>query len=649
MLEDDDDDDDVARRRRSIDTKKKASSQLIPSFLKFDEKRYCKIINSLDWECMKESFLELWKSNGEAIGKTTSDEILTKLNTLKISPETGHQTNFVGMLGDVERDEAGRIVSAKSLITNWMVKVNFSQINYDKGGNNAGTEEFATIDVQVFEQTFLRLMEQLKRDIETEDLKVYYGAGRSYGDISSKTMFQDIDKVVYGVIFMLFYMVFVLSKYGWIEIRFSLAAVGLLNVGMAYVSGCGLASLLFPYSPVHTSLFFIIMGLGVDDIFVISSCMRKISAEHRNLSLPEKIGKTLSKAGTSITITSLTDIIAFLVGGTTVLPSLKSFCVFAAFCISINYLLVVTFFVACLVIDEKRIMQNRNGCFPLIVHKINKVWCEPKLMEKSIKFIYSKFVLTKWGKITIVFAALAISGFSTHRVFKIKQKFDPMWFIPSSSYFAELMREHTEYYPNRGFEAGVYMVDMNFTQNLPKLYELSSRLKNSTDVIDRVKSWLLPFAEFVEDDFDITKPNAMTDEQFNLQLSKFLFSTQGGEYQAYFKFKEPLECGRPANQIVISSIGFNFHKFNDRDEYLPAKRRLEKMIKDAKFELSDEAEVFLFGRIFGNWITDEIIDEEIFRNISLALVGVFFCTIVMIVNLQVCIMIFLCVLMSLVS
>jgi Patched family len=107
----------------------------------------------------------------------------------------------------------------------------------------------------------------------------------------------------------MFYMILVLSRFSWIELRCSLAAVGLLNVGMAYVSGCGLGSIFFSYSPVHTSLFFIIMGLGVDDIFVVASCLKKISAADQNLSLPEKIGKTMAKAGTSITITSLTDII----------------------------------------------------------------------------------------------------------------------------------------------------------------------------------------------------------------------------------------------------------------------------------------------------------------------------------------------------
>jgi Niemann-Pick C1 protein len=309
----------------------------------------------------------------------------------------------------------------------------------------------------------------------------------------------------------------------------------------------------------------------------------------------------------------------------------------------------VTFFVACLVIDEKRIKSNRNGFCPLIVHKENKIWCEPKLMERFIKFFYSKFVLRPFGKILIVLIAISITAFSAERVFKIKQKFDPMWFIPSQTYFAQFVKEHSEFYPNRGYEASIFFVDLNHTENLPQLYEITKQLKNRTDIIDHVKSWVIPFGDYIENDFDITKVNGISDSDFRTQLSKFLFSIQGGEYQANFKFNQTLECGKPAKDIKISSISFNFRKFEDRDEYLPARRDLDKLINDMKFNLGDKGEAFLFARILGNWITDEIIDEEIFRNITLAMIGVFFCTIVMIVNLQVCFLIFLCVLMSLVS
>lgn len=598
---------------------------------------------------MRGNFLELWKSNPDRIQRLTKEEIIFKLNSSEVSPETGHESHFDSLLGRIERNSSGFIISAKTILMTFILHINFTDVDSSKLGNSAGTEDWATYNTMAFEEKYLEAMARLKKDLDTEDIKILYGAQRSYGDISSKAMFQDIDKVVIGAFLMMIYMLFVLSKYSGPEIRFLLTSVGLMNVGMAYISGCGLSSLVLFYSPVHTSLFFIILGLGVDDIFVIMSSLKKIKAESRDLSLSEKIGKTMEKAGASITITSLTDIIAFLVGGTTVLPSLKSFCIFAAVCILMTYLYVVTFFVAVLTIDEKRLAKNRNGFFPCIVHKENTLKWNPNLMHRFITFLYSKIVLTNAGKLVVILIALAVSAFSADRVFQIKQRFDPMWFIPTSTYYFKYAMAYREAFPNRGFEAGIYMGQLNYTENLPKIIELAERIKNQSQVLSHVEAWTEPFKEYVEEihKIDITQ-NQLTDAQFKFYISKFLFSSMGGKYQANFKFEKPLVCGKPSTDIKISTITFRYHKFNDRDEYLPAKKLIERFVRESNITTNHE-NIFLWGKIFGTWITDEIIDEEILRNISLALIGVFVCTAVMIVNLQVCIFIFTCVLLSLVS
>lgn len=626
-----------------------ALNKILEPLLNFDSKKYCEMIEALPLGCMQNNFLELWNSDHEIIQHLTKQEIIAKLNRTQMSPETGHAAEFVSLLGGIETNSSGFIMTAKSLLTTWNLHINFSEVDSTKLGNMAGTEDWATYNTMIFEEKFIETMQRLKIELDAEDIKIYYAAGRSFGDISSKTLFQDMDKLFIGVALMMIYMIAILSKYSWTEIRFTLTSVGLMNVGMAYVSGCGLSSILFFYSPVHTSLFFIILGLGVDDIFVIMSALRIVKSDTKNLELTEIIGKTLEKAGASITITSLTDIIAFLVGGTTVLPSLKSFCIFASICILMTYLYVVTFFVAVLTLDEKRLLKSQNGCVPCLVHKESKLWCEPKLMPRFITFLYSRFVLKKVGKTFIIVVAIALSAFSIERIFRIKQKFDPIWFIPSSTYYFKYAMNHRYFYPNRGFEAGVYMGRMNYTAELPKILAMVDQIKNQTQILSHVSSWTEPFKEFVEDFYqtDIAKTQ-LTDAQFKLYISKFLFSSSGGQFQANFKFDSKLVCGQSTDDVKISSISFNFHKFEDRDQYLPAKRAIESIIREANFE-TKEANVFLWGKIFGNWITDEIIDEEIFRNISLALIGVFVCTAVMIVNLQVCIYIFFCVLLSLVS
>lgn len=116
-----------------------------------------------------------------------------------------------------------------------------------------------------------------------------------------------------------------------------LGSMGLFSVGMAFVCACGICSLLgVKYGPIHTSLPFLLMGLGVDDMFVMMACWRKI--QFKEVDIPERIGLMLSHAGASITVTSVTDIAAFLIGSITVLPSLQSFCIYATVGIAMTYI-----------------------------------------------------------------------------------------------------------------------------------------------------------------------------------------------------------------------------------------------------------------------------------------------------------------------
>lgn len=103
--------------------------------------------------------------------------------------------------------------------------------------------------------------------------------------------------------------------------QFCLTSVGLFCVGIAFILAVGICSLIgIPYGPIHTSLPFLLLGLGVDDIFVFHAYWKQIHTDELNLSksLTERIGLTLSLAGSAITVTSFTDIVAFIIGATTV-------------------------------------------------------------------------------------------------------------------------------------------------------------------------------------------------------------------------------------------------------------------------------------------------------------------------------------------
>ena len=67
----------------------------------------------------------------------------------------------------------------------------------------------------------------------------------------------------------------------------------------------------------HT-LCLLYVGIGVDDMFVICEAWVMLTEEDLKLPLEKRIATMMKHAGVSITITSITDVIAFAIGASTV-------------------------------------------------------------------------------------------------------------------------------------------------------------------------------------------------------------------------------------------------------------------------------------------------------------------------------------------
>lgn len=77
------------------------------------------------------------------------------------------------------------------------------------------------------------------------------------------------------------------------------------------------------------------------------------------------MAQTLSVAGVSILLTSITDCVAFFASSFSSLPALESFSIFAAFGVLFDFFFQVTFFAAFLTIDLRRQKNQRKDCLGL--------------------------------------------------------------------------------------------------------------------------------------------------------------------------------------------------------------------------------------------------------------------------------------------
>ena len=131
-----------------------------------------------------------------------------------------------------------------------------------------------------------------------------------------------------GYVIMFIYTVLMLGRLNRSEVRLYLSGVGILSCVLGLGASFGLMFLLgLEYNQTHHILPFIAIGIGIDDMFVIMECWHNQESEAGDCTIEERLGRTLRQAGVSVTVTSLTDVLAFGIGACTIMPGLRAFCI----------------------------------------------------------------------------------------------------------------------------------------------------------------------------------------------------------------------------------------------------------------------------------------------------------------------------------
>jgi hypothetical protein len=76
------------------------------------------------------------------------------------------------------------------------------------------------------------------------------------------------------------------------------------------------------------------------------------------------VRNALAHAATSITVTSLTDFVAFAISTSSALPALSSFCMYAAVAILFLFLLQITFFASAVCLDVRLHLHHTHNSDP---------------------------------------------------------------------------------------------------------------------------------------------------------------------------------------------------------------------------------------------------------------------------------------------
>uniref|UniRef100_A0A8C3K8A5 Patched 2 n=1 Tax=Calidris pygmaea TaxID=425635 RepID=A0A8C3K8A5_9CHAR len=174
---------------------------------------------------------------------------------------------------------------------------------------------------------------------------------KSFSDVS-------VIRVAGGYLLMLAYACVTMLRWDCSKSQGAVGLAGVLLVALSVASGLGLCSLLgISFNAATTQVLpFLALGIGVDDMFLLAHAFTETS---QHIPFKERTGECLKRTGTSVALTSVSNMIAFFMAALVPIPALRAFSLQAAVVVVFNFAMVLFVFPAILSLDLYRRERRR--------------------------------------------------------------------------------------------------------------------------------------------------------------------------------------------------------------------------------------------------------------------------------------------------
>jgi hypothetical protein len=304
----------------------------------------CKKLPGED-ECYTPSFLDLWDSSPVALerARERGDSVLDRVTALH------SEANIRTFAGRPKFDEdqltgETEVRSAEAVLIVYPLK----------------SDEGPAYDIQPAWNAGIAGV------VDSTVLEIFHFSDRSFDDEVGRLVNDDIPLFAIGMVVIT---IFVSLTLGPISSphrsRVLLGFFAIINVLLAVGAAYGLASLVGVKFPSIAALLpLIVLGVQVDSVIIF---VDHLNAEAPADALEDRVGRALAKAGPAVLGTSLTTITAFATSTSTVMPAVAMFSSFAALSFTFATVVSFTFFLALLVLDERRLIAKRISFAPCLV------------------------------------------------------------------------------------------------------------------------------------------------------------------------------------------------------------------------------------------------------------------------------------------
>ena len=596
---------------------------------------YCDSLKDTRQSCLERSILEVWGFNETRIMNLTDEQILADIKQQTVSQIFGFATEFDKYLGDIVYDEDGNIVSASAAKHIWVTEVNQTAISEGLWVHDVGTGYKVDVIGMLYEKLFIEAIFNASK--ECESLTLYPNAASSFGRVSEESLSGDIVWISLGFVFMLLFTNFTIGKRNIVELRTSLSTAGIFGILQSIVITIGMCSFFGVfYSPVNSILPVLMIGLGVDDMFVIMEAWKHTEKVTPGIDLVERTALTMKQAGVAITVTSITDAVAFAVGATTSLPALRSFCIYAALGIISVYCMQITFFLVFLNLDERRIRDKR--CDIIWCVKLSS-WKPLPCSEKSIlklffEKVYNPIIFSKSVRVLILLFSSVLLLASLWGASHLQQNFDHMNFLPQNSY---LYKEHLlqeKYFPQDGNRALIYFSNATLPDDMVEIQNLLNSLKNLT-YVTKVSEIFSKYMKFYENHPKFYN-KSLNHATFIDSFSFYLNTKYGAIYKKDISFVGNLSCSEPLPPITKFRITLQLKDIKSPAQQKRARSKIRELIRSANISGFRTS----IAKNYISWETNEIVAKELKTNLILVLIVIYLITLLLLASVKGALMVF---------
>ncbi|XP_061184546.1 patched domain-containing protein 3-like [Saccostrea echinata] len=313
-----------------------------------------------------------------------------------------------------------------------------------------------------WERTYLKCISQLK----TNNTDIAFATSDSLGRELNKNVNGDVKYFIITFTLMMTYACLASgsSKLNNIGNRANLGIAGVITPVLGIGSALGFLSAVgVKFTSIVGVMPFLIVGIGIDDMFILMSGMAD-APPLKTASVEKRMEYMLKKSGITITITSITDLLAFLIGATSVFISIRNFCIYTGVAVLFCYLNQLFFFSPAICLNEIRTKQKRHYC--LCCLKLNseetdgdeqKKNCSSgsipekredveSFLEKYPKQIAIKLLSYSAGKIAICISFAIYLSLSIYGTVNFEQGLSTFNLVAEDSYFHKYSKWEEEYF-----------------------------------------------------------------------------------------------------------------------------------------------------------------------------------------------------------